>query len=267
MILNYRKFGSGHPLIILHGLYGSGDNWLSIGKALSGICEVFLIDLRNHGSSPHDDLNDYEVMMDDLKMFYEQQEIQSAIILGHSMGGKVAMRFAIEYQAMVSKLIIADVSPGSYVSEGINDHVQGHKKIISAMMNVDFSLTEGLADVEKQLSEHLKDERLRKFLLKNLRKNDHHFYEWKINLPVLMNNLHYIAGGLDPDLLKNSKINSFPVLFIRGENSDYIGERDKVLIKNIFPLANMLTLKNAGHWLHAEQPELFARAVKRFILS
>lgn len=267
MILNYRKFGSGYPLIILHGLYGSGDNWLSIGKELSGICEVFLLDLRNHGSSPHADLHDYEVMMTDLKEFFEQQEIRTAILLGHSMGGKVAMRFAMEYPAMVSKLVIADVSPGSYVSEGINDHVKGHIKIISAMMDVDFSLAEGLADVEKQLSEHLDDERLRKFLLKSLKKNDNHLYEWKLNLPILRKNLYNIAGGLDLDLLKNSKLNSFPVLFIRGEDSDYIGESDGALIKSIFPLSNMLTIKNAGHWLHAEQPELFARAVKRFILS
>ena len=266
MKLNFRKIGSGHPLIILHGLYGAGDNWLSIGKSLSGICEVYLIDQRNHGSSPHGDEHNYDVLMNDLKEFFEEQSIGKAMILGHSMGGKVAMRFAMEFPGMISKLIVADVSPGPYLDNN-NDHVKVHHKIISAMMEVDLSVASGLSDIDNQLAGVLEEERLRKFLLKNIRKDKDQFYQWKLNLPVLKKNLSKIADGLDLERMKVSKFSSFPVLFIRGENSDYIGESDKVLIKRLFSLSSMITLKNAGHWLHAEQAELFTKAVKRFILS
>lgn len=267
MKLNFRKIGSGHPLIILHGLYGSGDNWLSIGKSLSGICEVYLLDQRNHGHSPHGREHNYDVLMNDLREFFDQQGIGKAMILGHSMGGKVAMRFAMEFPGMLSKLMIADVSPGPYVDNDKNNHVKGHNKIISALMEVDLSVASGLSDIEAQLAGTIGDERLRKFLLKNIRKGDDHLYQWKLNLPVLKENLYKIADGLDLERMKTSKFNSFPVLFIRGENSDYIGENDKVLIKRLFPLSNMITLKNAGHWLHAEQAELFSKTVKSFILS
>lgn len=267
MELNYRKIGSGHPLVILHGLYGSGDNWLTIGKSLSDICEVYLVDQRNHGDSPHDDEHNYEVMMQDLKAFLDRLGISKTMIMGHSMGGKVAMRFAMEYPGMISRLIIVDISPGSYLDTESKGHIKIHKEIIQAMINLDTDGLENLSDADERLAEGLPDERLRKFLMKNLGKRENGKYFWKINLPVLLDNLESVSDGLDEEKLKQSEISSFPVLFIRGENSDYIGEEDKELIKDIFPLSNMVTLKNSGHWLHAEHPESFSEIVKRFILT
>jgi len=267
MDLNFRKFGSGHPLIILHGLYGSGDNWLSIAKYFSGFCEVFMVDQRNHGKSPHHDQHNYDVLMADLKEFLDQQGITKAIILGHSMGGKVAMRFAMEFPWMVTRMVIADISPGSYLKNGDNNHLKVHEEIIDAMLNVDLDKATGLSDVEANLAEQLHDIRLIKFLLKNLRKDEDKAYSWKLNLPVLRNNLDALSDGLDLDKLKSLQIKSFPIMFIRGEESAYVGLKDQKLIKEIFPLSQMVSLKNAGHWLHAEQPERFARIVKRFILA
>jgi len=267
MRLNYRKIGSGYPLIILHGLYGSGDNWLTIGKSLAGISEVYLIDQRNHGDSPHDERHDYEAMMQDLKEFMHGQGIDKAIIMGHSMGGKVAMSFAMEYPYMVSRLIIVDISPGSYLDGEARGHLKLHRGIISGMMNLDTGQVQGLADADSQLAEHIPDDRLRKFLMKNLGKDDNGRYYWKINLNVLMENLEKLSDGLDEEKMKDSELSSFPVLFIKGENSDYIGEDDQKVIKEIFPLSNIVTIKNAGHWLHAEYPGMFTRIVKRFILS
>ena len=255
-------------MIILHGLYGSGDNWLSIGKSLSGFCEVYLLDQRNHGNSFHHDQHNYEVLMTDLKEFLDQQGIEKTMILGHSMGGKVAMRFAIEYPGMITKLIIADVSPGSYIDKvNTNNHVRIHEKVIGAMMSVDLHAVNGLADVESHLAGYLPDERMRKFLLKNLKKGEDRRYFWRLNLKALKNNLSAISDGLDLERLKTLEVRGFPILFIRGDESDYIQADDMDLIKAIFPLSQMVTLKNAGHWLHAEQPEMFTRVVKRFILS
>ena len=254
-------------MVILHGLYGSGDNWLSIGKSLSGFCQVYLLDQRNHGKSFHHDEHNYEVLMGDLKEFLDQQGLEKTMILGHSMGGKVAMRFAMEFPGMVTKLIIADVSPGSYLDSDNNDHVKVHNKIISAMMDVDLSITSSLSDVEHQLESNLENQRLRKFLLKNLYKDEDRFYQWKLNLPALKNSLTDIAGGLDLERLKTSEFTNSPELFLRGEDSDYIGDKDEILIRNIFPFSTLVTIKNAGHWLHAQQPELFSRLVKKFILS
>ncbi len=268
MNLTFRKFGSGHPLIILHGLYGSGDNWLNIGKNFSGFCEVYLLDQRNHGNSPHNDQHNYEVLTTDLLEFLKQLGIEKTMILGHSMGGKVAMRFAMEFPGMLSKLMIADISPGSYLdSNGNNNHIKVHEKIIDAMMDIDLSKVSGLKDVDTQLAEYLEDDRLRKFLLKNLRKGKEDVYSWKLNLSALRNNIYALSDGLDPERINEIELKSFPVLFIRGEESEYIGDKDRDIIKSIFPLHQMVTLKKAGHWLHAEQPEQFARVIKRFILS
>lgn len=267
MKLNYRKLGSGHPLIILHGLYGAGDNWLSIGRSLAGICEVYLLDLRNHGESPHSNVHDYDSMMRDVKEFVDDQEIDKFILMGHSMGGKTAMRFALEYPGMLSSLIVVDISPGSYVKDFSKEHIRMHKKIIESLLSLDLGDISGLSEAEQALAEKLPDMRLRKFLLKNLRKDDNNHYSWKINLPVLKEYLTEVSDGLDESKLASAEMLNFPSLFIRGEKSDYILEEDIILIKKVFPLSNIVTIKKAGHWLHAEQPQVFTRIVKKFILS
>ncbi len=267
MDLNFRKLGSGHPLIILHGLYGAGDNWLSIARALSGFCEVYLLDQRNHGNSPHAPDHNYEVLVNDLRDFLGQQGISRTMLLGHSMGGKVAMKFAIEHPGMVSKLMVVDISPGSYLDDSKRNHINLHRDIISALMQVDFSGVRSLSDADAKLKIHLKDIRLRKFLMKNLKKREDGQYQWKINLPVLMDSLSSISDGIIIDDYKGPGTRSFPVLFVRGADSDYVLDEDVDLIKRIFPLSNTATLKNAGHWLHAEQADMFTKTIKTFIIS
>lgn len=268
MNLSFKKFGSGHPLIILHGLYGSGDNWLSIGKDFAGFCEVYLPDQRNHGNSPHHDEHNYQVLMADLKDFLDQNGILKAMILGHSMGGKAAMWFATEYPGRVSKLIVADISPDSYIDDdNIGGHWKTHESIIDALMKIDLSKAESLSAVDSELESSLPDSRLRKFLLKSLGKDEEKGYFWKLNLQALKNNLKELSDGLDFENISGKEFKTYPVLFIRGQNSNYVRQKDIDLIRQIFPLAQIVSLKNAGHWLHAEQAEKFTEIVKRFIIS
>jgi esterase len=267
MELNYRKLGAGHPLIILHGLYGSGDNWLTIAHALAGICEVILVDQRNHGSSPHSEVLNYKVLAEDLGNLMDDLGLQKATILGHSMGGKAALWFATTNPGRVSSLIIADIGPRSYLNDtGPSNHMNEHKEILAALAAADVSTANTIGEVDQRLETSLPGKRLRQFLLKNLRKTVSGSYEWKINLEAIGNNLNSLAGGLDPDSTIGKSFTNFPVIFIRGEKSPYILEPDVMLIMQLFPTAQIVTIKNAGHWLHAEQPEIFTGIVRRFIL-
>jgi len=268
MQLFIQKLGSGHPLIILHGLYGCGDNWRTIGKALEGIGEVILVDQRNHGASPHSDEMNYKVLASDLKELMDRLEIKKAAIIGHSMGGKAAMWFATENPGRVSRLIIADISPRSYLNDsGPSNHIEQHDEILEALAGIDLLNMPSIGAVDKQLEKTLPGKRLRQFLLKNLQKNALGHFEWKINIPSISKNLGHLADGLDLDLLNGTTYKNFPILFIKGEKSPYILEPDIDLIRKLFPLAQIVTIKNAGHWLHAEEPEVFINTVKRFLIT
>lgn len=267
MQLAYRKLGSGHPLIILHGLYGSGENWLTIAKGLAGICEVYLVDQRNHGSSPHSDELNYRILAYDLLDFMDRLDIRKASILGHSMGGKAAMWFATENPGRVCRLIIADISPRSYLNDtGPSNHLREHTEILRALSNADLTVS-SIGEIDRQLENELPGKRLRQFLLKNLRRNDEGVFEWKINIPAINANLQALADGLSPDTLPGKSFSQFPVMFIRGEKSPYILEPDLEIIRSLFPLSTVVTIRNAGHWLHAEEPEMFLSIVKKFMLQ
>lgn len=268
MQLNFQQFGSGHPLIILHGLYGSGDNWLTIGKSLSGVSQVFLMDQRNHGTSPHSDTMDYPSLSADLKEFMDHTGIRQAALLGHSMGGKAAMWFAAENPGRVSRLIVADISPRSYLNDtGSSNHSGQHDEILLALRSMDLKALTTIGEVDHDLEKYLPDKRLRQFLLKNLRKTESGHLEWKINLTAISRNISSLADGLDNFVNQGMSLSQFPVLFIRGEKSSYILEPDLVLIRRLFPLARIMTIKNAGHWLHAEEPELFTGIVRKFLIE
>ena len=268
MKLYVQRLGKGFPFIILHGLYGSGDNWLTIAKSLSGLCEVFLVDQRNHGRSPHSDKHDYQSLASDLLEMMNDLGLSRAVILGHSMGGKAAMWFAAQNPSRVSRLIIADISPRSYV-DGTpeNDHSAFHQKVMESMLSVDFTRVNGLGDIDRQLAIRLPDRKLRQFLLKNIGKATGTGFFWRLNLPVLLRNLDNLSSGLESFLAEGKSFNQFPVLFIRGENSHYIVEPDLVMIKRLFPDAQVVTIRNAGHWLHAEQPEAVVAIIKKQIVS
>jgi pimeloyl-ACP methyl ester carboxylesterase len=263
MELFFRKYGQGEPLLIIHGLYGSSDNWVSIGKKLAENFEVFIIDQRNHGKSPHSPDHNYTVLKNDLKEFMDEHSIEKAILLGHSMGGKTAMFFATENPERVSKLIVADISPRSYKTTNANQ-LLSHTAIIRAMYNLDFYGINSRQEIDDILSKSIPENRIRQFLLKNIKRTEKNEYSWRINIKAIKNELVNIMDGLNED---QQRITKFPVLFIKGENSEYILDEDRKIIAKIFPFAFIKTIPNAGHWLHAEQPELFLKEINNFILE
>jgi pimeloyl-ACP methyl ester carboxylesterase len=267
MKLSFKKFGEGPALIILHGLYGSSDNWIGIARELSDQFEVFVPDMRNHGNSPHSDQHNYQALKDDICQFMDQQSLATATLIGHSMGGKAAMFFAGECPHRIDNLIIVDISPRAYNTGDLPvPHTVDHLNIIKAMLNVDFSKVENRMDVDMMLADTVKSQRIRQFLLKNVKRKDKESFTWKLNLEVLHNSMNDILDGLDPVEINNGQgITGFPVLFLKGENSDYISSHDYPIIQQVFPAAEIVNIPNAGHWLHAEQTELFLKNVKYFL--
>ncbi|MFA5814071.1 MAG: alpha/beta fold hydrolase [Bacteroidales bacterium] len=264
MKLYVQHLGKGYPVIILHGLYGSGDNWLTIAKNLSGFCEVFLVDQRNHGRSPHSDQHNYQVLAADLLEMMDDHDLSRAVILGHSMGGKAAMWFAAQNPSRISRLIIAEISPRSYLDNTLDtSHSAFHIKVLKSMLAVDFTKITGLGDIDRQLENRLPDKQLRQFLLKNIEKKPGSGYFWRLNPEALLGNLDNLSAGLESFLAEGRVFDQFPVLFIRGENSDFIREPDLVMIRKLYPNAQIVTIKNAGHWLHAEQPAAFVSIIKK----
>lgn len=267
MELAYKRFGEGQPLIILHGLYGSSDNWLSFGKQLAGNdLEVYLVDLRNHGESPFDGSHTYNDMKKDIFTFCMHHEIKAPIILGHSMGGKAAMFFAAKYPDIVKKLIVIDISPRSYTKADAASQTVNHASIIAAMKNMDLDSIKTRTDAQKELMKAIPNERVVKFLLKNLTRNDGKKFAWKLNLDVLSKDLPEIMKGIeDKDITDVALLQELPALFIKGEKSNYIVKDDKTRIKEIFDKAEIVTIENAGHWVHAEQSDQVIQYILNFI--
>jgi pimeloyl-ACP methyl ester carboxylesterase len=265
MELFYRKLGTGKPLIILHGLYGSSDNWYTIGKQLSSHFEIFLPDLRNHGHSPHHPDHSYIALRDDLHEFIVAHSIFRPVLLGHSMGGRTAMFFAASHPHLIDRLIVADISPCSYQADQHPNERLQHSDIIRSLLSLDISGIKSRSDADKALAGAIPSQAIRQFLLKNLKVRDHNRYFWGLNLPALEENLPGIFRGIDTLGLPEGKPMSFPALFVRGERSGYISESDLPCIEKYFRAARIVTIPGAGHWLHAEQPALFLKAVKEFL--
>ena len=265
MELFFRKFGEGPTLIIVHGLYGSSDNWLSIGKELSNDFEVFLIDQRNHGQSPHADHHTYDLLKDDLMGFIDGLGIEKAIMVGHSMGGKVVIQLAADYPERIASLVVIDIAPKSYIqTDDFSAETVDHLNIMTAMLNVDLSKVKSRDDVDLQLSGSIPSPRVRSFLLKNLKRNPDDTYCWRLNIDTLSKELPAIMHEIITD---QSGITGFPVLFIRGGKSSYILDKDIPEIKKLFPFADFVTIPDAGHWLHAENPALLLKTLKYFLLG
>lgn len=263
MDLFFRKYGQGPPLIIIHGLYGSSDNWVSIGRKLAKNFQVFLIDQRNHGKSPHSKDHNYDLLKEDLREFMDKQSIEKAIIIGHSMGGKTAMFFAAAYPERISHLIVVDISPRSYKTTK-SIQLLAHNTIIRAMYNIDFYGVNSRQEIDGILAKSIPETRIRQFLLKNIKRSKNNEYSWSLNIKTIRNELENILDGLDEG---QPEITGFPVLFIKGEKSDYILDDDKETIKKTFPFADFETIPNSGHWLHAEQPKIFIQKIEDFILQ
>lgn len=242
------------PIIILHGLFGMSDNWLSISKRLAVGYEVFMIDLRNHGQSAHSLVFNYDVMKDDLLEFINTNALQSPVIIGHSMGGKVAMHFALNYGELVSKLIIVDISSKAYSI--FNEHVD----LINVMLSVDFKNIKTYSEIDLQLKNFPITDRIRQFLLKNIYRNENNEFNWKFGLEEIKMNLDILLKSV-----ANGKHFSKPTLFIKGGLSKYLLKSDYSLISEIFTDSEIISIPTAGHWVHADAPDSFVKIVQQFL--
>lgn len=261
MKLFFRSYGNGPPLIILHGLYGSSDNWLSIAKMIDGHYTVYLPDLRNHGQSPHSDIMDYDSMRDDLLELTEELKIKQFFLAGHSMGGKVAISFALKFPEKLNGLLIADISPFINEISGPIIYDQ-HKTILKAILSLDLSKIKSRAEAEAELAKMIESEKIKGFILKNLQRSSGNTFIWKINARSILDNLDRIMDGIDRSTMRNYQISGFPVIFLKGSESDYINTSDFPDILRIFPAAEIKEIENAGHWLHADQPAEVAESLK-----
>jgi len=252
MKLYSKEFGDGPHLIIMHGLFGMGDNWQTLGKKWAENYHVHLLDLRNHGKSPHDDVFTYSAMSDDLLEYFDGNNIEKANVLGHSLGGKVAMLFATLNPEKVEKLIVADIAPRYYKPH--------HTEIIEALQALDVDNIKSRNEAQEKFSGLLPDPGVRQFLLKSLHWETKEKLNWRFNLPTIAREIENVGESL-PDIAVFDK----ETLFVRGSKSNYIQDKDLDLISRHFTNYRLETIEGAGHWLHAEKPEDFYSTVSSFL--
>ncbi|WP_139958638.1 alpha/beta fold hydrolase [Flavicella sediminum] len=251
-LLHSKIQGTGQPLLILHGYFGMGDNWKSQANNLSKKYEVHLIDQRNHGRSFHSDDFDYELLVEDLKNYVAHYKLESVHLLGHSMGGKTAMLFAVSYPEKVKSLLVADIAPKNYPPH--------HHQILEALNAVDFSKIKLRNEVDAVLKNYINEEGVRQFLLKNIYRKTKTELAFRFNLESLTENNSEVGEPL-PAFAEFDG----PTLFLKGGNSGYIAAEDEGQIKAHFSDSEIVTVKNAGHWLHAENPSDFLKEVEDFL--
>lgn len=249
--LSFKTYGQGEPLVILHGLLGSSSNWSYTSELLGAQLKVFTVDLRNHGNSPHDPDFSFFSMAEDLKHFLESQNVPEAILLGHSLGGRIAMEFADRYPEMVSKMIVVDVAPKAYAST--------HNAMIDALLALELGMYKSTKEVVIALEATVPSMQLRKFLVKNISCTPQGNLIWKVNLQAIRDNIDSLSCKTN---FKNCYIN--PVLFIRGELSDYLLEEDELTIRGIYPHAKIARIAGAGHWVHIDSKDHFIETVLKF---
>jgi esterase len=233
MKLYFRTLGSGQPIVIMHGVFGTCDNWITVSKELAKTNTIYLLDLRNHGQSPHSDTFNYEAMASDLDEFLTEHQLQKPIIIGHSMGGKVAMRYAKDF-TNIGKLIVVDISPRYYLPH--------HQTILKGLNAMPLGDLQSRNQADEFLQAYIPELGVRQFLLKNLYRNEEGKFGWRLNLPIITEKIHIVGEALGDD----TRID-VPTLFIKGGKSDYILADDEVLIKKIFSNATVTTIENAGH--------------------
>lgn len=252
-MLHSRIEGQGKPLLIIHGFLGMSDNWKSFGSlyAAEGF-QVHILDLRNHGKSFHSDDFTYDIMAQDVLEYCQENNIEKVSIIGHSMGGKVAMLFATTYPERVDKLIVADIGPKYYAPH--------HQEILAGLNAVDFSEKPDRAQVEETLYPYIPDFGTRQFLMKNLYWKEPGQLAYRFNLAVFNAKIEVIGTALPASAYFEN-----PTLFIRGGNSNYILDSDLPEIKKHFPNFELATIPNVGHWLHAENPKMFFEETAKFL--
>ncbi|MDH6250452.1 esterase [Chryseobacterium sp. H1D6B] len=254
-VLNSKIFGehlSSTPLLVFHGLFGMLDNWGSFGKELGGLLPVHLIDLRNHGRSFHSESMSHDDLADDIAHYMSHYGFEKAHVLGHSLGGKAVMQFAIKYPEKVEKLIVVDISPKAYPPH--------HQGIIKALETVDFDTVKSRGEVEEVLSQYIPEKSTIQFLAKNLYWDDNKKLNWRFNLKTLSEKYNeFVSNAIKYGVFEGE------TLFISGEKSNYILPQDVLGIKQQFPKAKIVIVKNAAHWVQADNPVDFSRIVKEFL--
>src|SRR5690606_4011748 len=254
-ILHSKIFGenlSSTPLLVFHGLFGMLDNWGSFGKDMGELLPVHLIDLRNHGRSFHSDSMTHDDLANDIANYMDHYGIQKAHVLGHSLGGKAVMQFAIKYPEKVDKLIVVDISPKAYPPH--------HQGVIKALESVDFNTVGSRSDVEAVLTQYIPERSTIQFLAKNLYWDEDKKLNWRFNLKTLSEKYNeFVANAIKFGVFEGD------TLFISGEKSNYILPQDEFGIKQQFPKAKIVTVKNAAHWVQADNPQEFAHVVKQFL--
>jgi esterase len=252
MQLHFKESGQGRAVVLLHGLFGSADNWQPIAQRLAEKFHVFALDHRNHGQSPHSAEMNYLLMAGDVDRFMAARGLETAAVVGHSMGGKTAMQFALQFPERVEKLVVVDMAPRAYAP--------AHDKIFAALLALDLPSFQTRQQIEDALAPGIPNLTLRRFLLKNVGRDAAGGFFWKINLRGLADNYLQLGepvAALAPFLK--------PTLFIRGGRSKYIGPADEPLIRELFPPAQIQTIAAASHWVHADQPAEFLRLVLDFL--
>ncbi len=253
MNLNFKRLGSGEPLIILHGLMGMLDNWQGPAKVYSEYFDTIIVDARNHGKSFHSSEFNYDVMMEDVLALCEELNLNEVNVLGHSMGGKTAMKIAQNYPDVVRKLIVADIAPKEYPVH--------HQQIIAGLKALDFSQLKSRGAVDKALEDYIPEIGVRQFLLKSVYWEEKGKLGLRFNIDAIEHNIERIGGAI-----LDARFNGAS-FFIRGGNSDYVTDGDIEDIKLAFPNAQIGTIDGAGHWLHAEKQKEFLDKTLTFLLD
>lgn len=254
MKLFSRIIGEGPDVLILHGLFGMSDNWNTLAKRWAEDCKMkmHLIDLRNHGQSPNDSEHSYKAMSDDVAEYLRDHNISSCIIIGHSMGGKVAMRFSMDYPEMLEKMLVVDIAPKGYPVH--------HQEIIDALKSLNFDEISSRSEADEELTKRMPSLMMRQFLLKSLYWETPSKLNWRFNLQAISDNIEIVGEAMEAGAVYTGES-----LFIRGEKSGYIQDGDMDLILEHFPNATLHTIHGAGHWVHAEKPKEMYQEVCNFL--
>ncbi|MEW6307179.1 MAG: alpha/beta fold hydrolase [Verrucomicrobiota bacterium] len=250
--LHYQSYGAGEPLIVLHGLLGMSDNWATLSRRFGDTFRVLAVDLRNHGKSPHGGEMNYEVMAGDVRELLQREGIARARMLGHSLGGKVAMQFALMFPPMIERLVVVDIAPRDYAPQ--------HTELIDAMLSLDLARFTQRQQIDEALAVRIPQLHLRQFLLKNLGRDESGAFRWKVNLPAIRQSYERLNQAPPATGSFAGK-----VLFVRGTRSDYIRAEDEAAIRQRFPRADIVDIAGAGHWVHADAPEEFFRVCHAFL--
>ena len=253
MQLHYKKMGEGQPLLILHGVFGSLDNWLTVGRTIADAgYAVYLLDQRDHGRSPQTDRLDFAAMASDLEKFIKEHSLINPILLGHSMGGKTVMQYAATHPGTFAKLVVVDIGPKPYPLH--------HGELLRGLNALPLDQIESRQQADERFSAYEPSVGVRQFLLKNLYRTDQGTFAWRFNLPLLTRDMKNVG-----DVIRIETPITEPTLFIRGENSHYIRDEDWAAIQEQFPHARLETIAGAGHWVQAEQPKAFVASLLTFL--